>query len=60
MDLFKLLVVMCGFGVIVCYVVLGVYFCGKLDVFIYDGFWVEWYMCVWFEDVILEGWGKIY
>lgn len=53
--MFKLLVVMCGFGVMVCYVVLGVYFCGKFDVFIYDGFWVEWYMCVWFEDIIFEG-----
>lgn len=41
-DFRKLFIIICGFGIIVCVFVLVLYFCGKLDIRVYDGFWVEW------------------
>lgn len=41
-DFGKEFIIFCGFGIIVCVVVLVVYFCGKRDIMVYDGFWVEW------------------
>ncbi|XP_056654869.1 3-mercaptopyruvate sulfurtransferase isoform X2 [Monodelphis domestica] len=58
MDLSKPLVATCGSGVTACHVALGAYLCGKPDVSIYDGAWVEWYMRARPEDVISEGRGK--
>ncbi|XP_011781078.1 PREDICTED: 3-mercaptopyruvate sulfurtransferase [Colobus angolensis palliatus] len=57
-DLSKPLVATCGSGVTACHVALGAYLCGKPDVPIYDGSWVEWYMRARPEDVISEGRGK--
>ncbi|XP_012331816.1 3-mercaptopyruvate sulfurtransferase isoform X3 [Aotus nancymaae] len=57
-DLSKPLVATCGSGVTACHAVLGAYLCGKPDVPIYDGSWVEWYMRAQPEDVISEGRGK--
>ncbi|GCB64909.1 hypothetical protein scyTo_0007606 [Scyliorhinus torazame] len=42
-DLNKPLVATCGTGVTACHVALGAYICGKEDVMIYDGSWVEWF-----------------
>lgn len=57
-DLSRPLVATCGSGVTTCHVALGAYLCGKPDVPIYDGSWVEWYMRAPPEDVISEGQGK--
>lgn len=57
-DLSLPLVATCGSGVTACHVVLGAYLCGKPDVPIYDGSWVEWYMRAQPEDIISEGRGK--
>lgn len=57
-DLSKPLVATCGSGVTACHVALGAYLCGKPDVPIYDGSWVEWYMRARPEDIISEGRGK--
>ncbi|XP_074127692.1 3-mercaptopyruvate sulfurtransferase isoform X1 [Sminthopsis crassicaudata] len=57
-DLSKPLVATCGSGVTACHVALGAYLCGKPDVAIYDGAWVEWYMRARPEDVVSEGRGK--
>ncbi|XP_035127685.1 3-mercaptopyruvate sulfurtransferase isoform X1 [Callithrix jacchus] len=57
-DLAKPLVATCGSGVTACHAALGAYLCGKPDVPIYDGSWVEWYMRAPPEDVISEGRGK--
>ncbi|XP_036615778.1 3-mercaptopyruvate sulfurtransferase isoform X2 [Trichosurus vulpecula] len=57
-DLSKPLVATCGAGVTACHVALGAYLCGKPDVAIYDGSWMEWYMRARPEDVISEGRGK--
>uniref|UniRef100_A0A5F9DBB6 Rhodanese domain-containing protein n=1 Tax=Oryctolagus cuniculus TaxID=9986 RepID=A0A5F9DBB6_RABIT len=40
-DLSRPLVATCGSGVTACHVALGAYLCGKPDVPIYDGSWVE-------------------
>ncbi|XP_032077852.1 3-mercaptopyruvate sulfurtransferase [Thamnophis elegans] len=53
-DLFKPLVATCGSGVTACHVALGAYLCGKPDVAIYDGAWVEWFMRAQPEDIISE------
>uniref|UniRef100_A0A8D0H3Z8 Sulfurtransferase n=1 Tax=Sphenodon punctatus TaxID=8508 RepID=A0A8D0H3Z8_SPHPU len=58
-DLSKPLVATCGSGVTACHVALGAYLCGKPDVAIYDGAWVEWFMRAQPEDVVSEGKGKI-
>ncbi|XP_041033459.1 3-mercaptopyruvate sulfurtransferase [Carcharodon carcharias] len=42
-DLNKPLVGTCGSGVTACHVALGAHLCGKEDVMIYDGAWVEWF-----------------
>lgn len=34
----------CGTGVTACCLVLAAYLCGKQDVCVYDGSWLEWYM----------------
>ncbi|KAB1269552.1 3-mercaptopyruvate sulfurtransferase [Camelus dromedarius] len=57
-DLSQPLVATCGSGVTACHVALGAYLCGKPDVPIYDGSWVEWYMRAQPEDIISEGRGK--
>ncbi|XP_059537623.1 3-mercaptopyruvate sulfurtransferase isoform X1 [Myotis daubentonii] len=57
-DLSQPLVATCGSGVTACHVALGAYLCGKPDVAIYDGAWVEWYMRAQPEEVISEGRGK--
>nr|XP_004650334.2 3-mercaptopyruvate sulfurtransferase [Jaculus jaculus] len=57
-DLSQPLVATCGSGVTACHVALGAYLCGKPDVPIYDGSWVEWYMRAQPEHVISEGRGK--
>lgn len=57
-DLAQPLVATCGSGVTACHVALGAYLCGKADVAIYDGSWVEWYMRAQPEEVISEGRGK--
>ncbi|XP_030711939.2 3-mercaptopyruvate sulfurtransferase isoform X1 [Lagenorhynchus albirostris] len=57
-DLSQPLVATCGSGVTACHVALGAYLCGKPDVPLYDGSWVEWYMRAQPEDVISEGRGK--
>lgn len=57
-DLSQPLVATCGSGVTACHVALGAYICGKPDVPIYDGSWVEWYMRAQPEEVISEGRGK--
>ncbi|XP_006865342.1 PREDICTED: 3-mercaptopyruvate sulfurtransferase [Chrysochloris asiatica] len=57
-DLSRPLVATCGSGVTACHVALGAYLCGKSDVAIYDGSWVEWYMRAQPEEVISEGRGK--
>ncbi|XP_070645869.1 3-mercaptopyruvate sulfurtransferase isoform X3 [Bos indicus] len=59
-DLSLPLVATCGSGVTACHVALGAYLCGKPDVPIYDGSWVEWYMRAQPEDIISEGRGKIH
>ncbi|XP_058045618.1 3-mercaptopyruvate sulfurtransferase [Ahaetulla prasina] len=57
-DLSKPLVATCGSGVTACHVALGAYLCGKPDVAIYDGAWVEWFMRAQPEDIISERMGK--
>ncbi|OCT83186.1 hypothetical protein XELAEV_18025723mg [Xenopus laevis] len=57
-DLSKPMVATCGSGVTACHVALAAFLCGKEDVSIYDGSWVEWYMRAKPEDVISEGRGK--
>lgn len=57
-DLSKPLVATCGSGVTACHVVLGAFLCGKPDVPVYDGSWVEWYMRAQPEHIISEGRGK--
>ncbi|XP_004456439.1 3-mercaptopyruvate sulfurtransferase [Dasypus novemcinctus] len=57
-DLAQPLVATCGSGVTACHVALGAYLCGKPDVPVYDGSWVEWYMRAKPEEVISEGRGK--
>ncbi|XP_028602165.1 3-mercaptopyruvate sulfurtransferase isoform X1 [Podarcis muralis] len=57
-DLSKPLVATCGSGVTACHVALGAYLCGKADVAIYDGAWVEWFMRARPEHIISEGKGK--
>ncbi|XP_042745940.1 3-mercaptopyruvate sulfurtransferase isoform X1 [Lagopus leucura] len=57
-DLSKPLVATCGSGVTACHVALGAYLCGKPDVAVYDGAWVEWYMRAQPENIISEGKGK--
>jgi thiosulfate/3-mercaptopyruvate sulfurtransferase len=57
-DLSKPLVATCGSGVTACHVVLGAFLCGKSDVPVYDGSWVEWYMRAQPEHIISEGRGK--
>uniref|UniRef100_G1TED0 Sulfurtransferase n=2 Tax=Oryctolagus cuniculus TaxID=9986 RepID=G1TED0_RABIT len=57
-DLSRPLVATCGSGVTACHVALGAYLCGKPDVPIYDGSWVEWFMRARPEDIISEGRGK--
>ncbi|XP_067875622.1 3-mercaptopyruvate sulfurtransferase [Heterodontus francisci] len=42
-DLNKPLVGTCGSGVSACHVALAAYLCGKEDVMIYDGAWMEWF-----------------
>ncbi|XP_013913251.1 PREDICTED: 3-mercaptopyruvate sulfurtransferase [Thamnophis sirtalis] len=51
-DLSKPLAATCGSGVTACHVALGAYLCGKPDVAIYDGAWVEWFMRAQPEDII--------
>ncbi|XP_015281959.1 PREDICTED: 3-mercaptopyruvate sulfurtransferase isoform X1 [Gekko japonicus] len=53
-DLKKPLVATCGSGVTACHVALGAYLCGKPDVAIYDGAWVEWFMRALPEHIISE------
>ncbi|XP_020643317.3 3-mercaptopyruvate sulfurtransferase isoform X1 [Pogona vitticeps] len=57
-DLSKPVVATCGSGVTACHVALGAYLCGKPDVAIYDGAWVEWFMRARPEHIISEGRGK--
>ncbi|XP_050783053.1 3-mercaptopyruvate sulfurtransferase isoform X1 [Gopherus flavomarginatus] len=57
-DLSKPVVATCGSGVTACHVALGAYLCGKPDVAVYDGAWVEWYMRARPGEVISEGKGK--
>ncbi|XP_066489416.1 3-mercaptopyruvate sulfurtransferase isoform X2 [Tiliqua scincoides] len=57
-DLSKPLVATCGSGVTACHVALGAYLCGKPDVAIYDGAWVEWFMRARPEHIISESRGK--
>lgn len=57
-DLSKPLVATCGSGVTACHVALGAFLCGKPNVPVYDGSWVEWYMRARPEHVISEGRGK--
>lgn len=57
-DLAKPLVATCGSGVTACHVALGAYLCGKPDVAIYDGAWVEWFMRARPEHIISESRGK--
>ncbi|OCT85562.1 thiosulfate sulfurtransferase isoform X1 [Xenopus laevis] len=57
-DLSKPMVATCGSGVTACHVALAAFLCGKEDVSIYDGSWVQWYMRAKPEDVISEGRGK--
>ncbi|KAJ7330132.1 hypothetical protein JRQ81_016306 [Phrynocephalus forsythii] len=57
-DLSKPVVATCGSGVTACHVALGAYLCGKPDVAIYDGAWVEWFMRARPEHIISEGQGK--
>ncbi|XP_060245085.1 3-mercaptopyruvate sulfurtransferase isoform X1 [Meriones unguiculatus] len=57
-DLSKPLVATCGSGVTACHVALGAFLCGKPDVPVYDGSWVEWYMRAQPEHIISEGRGK--
>ncbi|XP_007421081.1 3-mercaptopyruvate sulfurtransferase [Python bivittatus] len=57
-DLSKPLAATCGSGVTACHVALGAYLCGKPDVAIYDGAWVEWFMRAQPEDIISEKMGK--
>ncbi|NXP63662.1 THTM sulfurtransferase, partial [Chloropsis cyanopogon] len=57
-DLLKPVVATCGSGVTACHVALGAYLCGKPDVAVYDGAWVEWYMRARPENIISEGKGK--
>ncbi|KAK3601837.1 hypothetical protein CHS0354_041758 [Potamilus streckersoni] len=42
-DLQKPLVATCGSGVTACCIALAAFLCGKEDVQIYDGAWIEWY-----------------
>lgn len=42
-DLSKPLVGTCGTGVTSCHIALAAYLCGKEDVMVYDGAWVEWF-----------------
>lgn len=57
-DLSKPLVATCGSGVTACHVALGAFLCGKPNVPVYDGSWVEWYMRARPEHIISEGRGK--
>ncbi|XP_062989553.1 3-mercaptopyruvate sulfurtransferase isoform X2 [Elgaria multicarinata webbii] len=57
-DLSKPIVASCGSGVSACHVALGAYLCGKPDVAIYDGAWMEWFMRARPEDIISERKGK--
>ncbi|XP_063164474.1 3-mercaptopyruvate sulfurtransferase [Candoia aspera] len=57
-DLSKPLVATCGSGVTAGHVALGAYLCGKPDVAIYDGAWVEWFMRAQPEYIISERMGK--
>ncbi|XP_061495022.1 3-mercaptopyruvate sulfurtransferase isoform X2 [Rhineura floridana] len=57
-DLSKPVVATCGSGVTACHVALGAYLCGKPDVAIYDGAWVEWFMRALPEHIISERRGK--
>lgn len=59
-DLSQPLVATCGSGISACTVVLGAYLCGKPDVPVYDGSWVEWYMRAQPENIISEGRGKMH
>lgn len=54
-DLTQPLVATCGSGVTACHVALGAYLCGKPDVAVYDGSWVEWYLRAGPGDIISEG-----
>lgn len=42
-DLNKPITASCGSGVTACNIALAAYLCGKEDVAVYDGSWVEWY-----------------
>ncbi|XP_007519418.1 3-mercaptopyruvate sulfurtransferase [Erinaceus europaeus] len=57
-DLSQPLVATCGSGVTACHVALGAYLCGKPNVAVYDGSWVEWYMRAKPGDIVSEGQGK--
>ncbi|XP_007908472.2 3-mercaptopyruvate sulfurtransferase [Callorhinchus milii] len=58
-DLSKPIVATCGTGVTACHIALAAYLCGKEDVAIYDGSWVEWFTRAKPENIISEGKGKL-
>ena len=41
-DLSKPLITSCGSGITSCVVALAAHLCGKTDIMVYDGSWVEW------------------
>ncbi|XP_029445927.1 3-mercaptopyruvate sulfurtransferase-like [Rhinatrema bivittatum] len=57
-DFSKPIVASCGSGVTACHVALAAFLCGKENIAIYDGSWVEWYNRARPEDVVSEGRGK--
>ncbi|XP_006006937.1 3-mercaptopyruvate sulfurtransferase [Latimeria chalumnae] len=54
-DLGKPVLVTCGSGVTACHIALAAFLCGKEDVMVFDGAWVEWFTRASPENVVSEG-----